>query len=170
MGPFEAASGGTLLLDGVGQLALGSQGHLLRVLEEPLIRRVGETEPRAIDVRLLATTDRDLAAETQAGRFREELLYRIRIARILVPPLTLRRDDIPFLAEMFCRRASVASGKRVDAISRAAIQQLLARSWPDNVTELKRTIEAAVLRCRARIIELEDVRPDPLGERAVRSY
>jgi DNA-binding NtrC family response regulator len=164
LGVFESASGGTLLLDGVGQLPLGSQGHLLRVVEERVVRRVGETDPRPVDVRLLATTDRDLVAETEAGYFREDLLYRIRIARVHVPPLDSRREDIPLLADAFCRRACVIANKRVHAISPRALQHLLTRPWRGHVAELKATIEAAVLRCAASVLELENVVPDPLDE------
>jgi DNA-binding NtrC family response regulator len=159
IGLFEAAHRGTLLLDRIGEMPLDVQGQLLRVVEEGRIRRLGETDARPLDVRLLATTSRDLAADAQAGRFREDLLYRIRIARLHVPRLESRREDIPLLADTFRRLVCLERGRQVETISREAVDHLLARAWPGNIAELKSTIEAAVLRTAGTVLDAKDFVP-----------
>jgi transcriptional regulator with PAS, ATPase and Fis domain len=123
-GLFEAAHMGTLFLDEIGDIPLNVQNQLLRVLQEREIVRLGETRPRKIDVRVLAATHRKLNEEIAAGRFRSDLLYRIRVARIFIPPLRERREDIPLLAAAFLAQSTAASGKTVEQISLAASRLL----------------------------------------------
>jgi DNA-binding NtrC family response regulator len=156
-GLFEAADGGTLLLDRVGDLPPRAQATLLRVVEERIVRRLGDTAPKTVDVRLLATTHRDLAIEVQAGRFREDLFYRLRVLRLLIPPLESRREDIPLLANAFRHQACLAHNRHVDRISDDAMQYLLTRSWPENIAELRITIETAVRRSTGAVLELTDL-------------
>ncbi|MGH9161075.1 MAG: sigma-54 interaction domain-containing protein, partial [Vicinamibacteraceae bacterium] len=160
VGLFEAAQGGTLLLDEIGDMPMSMQTHLLRVLQEREIIRVGESKSRPIDVRLLASTHRSLEAEVAAGRFREDLFYRIRVTRILLPPLRLRMDDVPQLATAFVSQLSEAHGKSVKSIARDAMEKLLGHRWPGNVRELRSTIEWAVIRAGGPVIKLADLPPE----------
>jgi DNA-binding NtrC family response regulator/PAS domain-containing protein len=157
VGLFEAANGGTLLLDEIGDMPMSVQTHLLRVLEERQILRLGEAKPHPIDVRLLAATHRDLDKEVAAARFREDLLYRIRVVRLRLPALRLRTDDIPLLAGAFLRRAREQHGLQVEGISREAMQHLQAQRWPGNVRQLKGTMEGAAIRAAGPVIKLTDV-------------
>jgi PAS domain S-box-containing protein len=153
IGLFEAAQGGTLLLDEIGDISPSVQAALLRVLQEREVTRVGDSLPRKIDVRVLAATHRDLQAEMAAGRFRQDLLYRLRVVRIRMPPLRERRDDIPVLVAWFLAQARTAGQARVYELSRAAMDLLLQHPWPGNVRELKATIEAAAVAAQGPIIE-----------------
>jgi PAS domain S-box-containing protein len=173
-GLFEAAHLGTLFLDEIGELPLDIQAALLRVLQEKEITPVGETKPRQVDIRILAATNRDLVEEAKAGRFRKDLLYRIRVARILVPPLRDRREDIPHLIETFLAGARHSIHRPVSGVSKEVTQRLMDYSWPGNVRELKNCIETAVINCPGSIIrlndlppELRDVRHGPSGEIAL---
>jgi PAS domain S-box-containing protein len=159
-GLFEAANGGTLLLDEIGDIPLVVQNQLLRVLQEREIVRLGETRPRKIDVRLLAATHRSLSDEASKGTFRSDLFYRIRVARISVPPLRERREDIPLLAASFLAQIAAASGKRVGAFSQDALRLLMDYPWPGNVRELRSAIEFAVIGCRTEIIQSDDLPPE----------
>lgn len=160
VGLFEAAQGGTLLLDEIGDMPMSMQTHLLRVLQEREIIRVGESQARPIDVRLLASTHRSLEAEVAAGRFREDLFYRIRVTRILLPPLRLRLDDVPQLATAFVSQLSDAHGRAVKGLARDAMEKLLSHRWPGNVRELRSTIEWAVIRAGGPVIKLADLPPE----------
>ena len=144
-GRFELASGGTLFLDEIGELPLPMQAKLLRVLQEQEVERVGETKARKIDVRVLAATNRDLAAEVEAGRFRQDLFYRLSVFPIENPPLRERREDIPRLAEHFIRVAAKRMNRRPPKFTNAAARQLSARDWPGNVRELQNAVERAVI-------------------------
>jgi transcriptional regulator with GAF, ATPase, and Fis domain len=144
-GRFELASGGTLFLDEIGELPLPMQAKLLRVLQEQEVERVGETKTRKIDVRVLAATNRDLAAEVEAGRFRQDLFYRLSVFPIENPPLRERREDIPRLAEHFIRVAAKRMNRRPPKFTNAAARQLSARDWPGNVRELQNAVERAVI-------------------------
>ena len=144
-GRFELASGGTLFLDEIGELPLPMQAKLLRVLQEQEVERVGEAKPRKIDVRVLAATNRDLAAEVEAGRFRQDLFYRLSVFPIENPPLRERREDIPRLAEHFIRIAAKRMNCRPPKFTNAAARQLSARDWPGNVRELQNAVERAVI-------------------------
>jgi DNA-binding NtrC family response regulator/ligand-binding sensor domain-containing protein len=157
IGLFEAAHGGTLLLDEIGDMPMSVQTHLLRVLEERQILRLGDAKPRPIDVRLLTATHRDLDGEVAAGRFREDLLYRIRVVRLRLPALRMRADDIPLLAAAFLRSAREQHGLQVEGISREAMQHLQAQRWPGNVRQLKTTIEGAAIRAAGPVIKLTDI-------------
>jgi len=159
-GLFEAANGGTLLLDEIGDIPMTVQNQLLRVLQEREIVRLGETRPRKIDVRLLAATHRSLSDEVTRGNFRTDLFYRIRVARIAVPALRERREDIPLLAASFLAQFSAAAAKRVTELSNEAVRLLMDHPWPGNVRELRSAIEFAVIRCGGAVIQPEDLPPE----------
>jgi DNA-binding NtrC family response regulator len=156
-GKFELADGGTLFLDEIGDISPKTQVDLLRVLEEKKIFRVGGNTPIPVDFRLIAATNKDLEAMVADGRFREDLYYRINVFSITIPPLRERREDIPLLAEHFLRKFAQSMNKPVHGISRAAMALLEQYEWPGNVRELQNAIERAVLLCRGREIQPEDL-------------
>ena len=165
-GLFEEASGGTLFLDEIGEMPLGLQVKLLRAIQEEQIRRVGDTRETATDVRLVAATTRDLAAEARAGRFREDLFYRLNVLPIKLPPLRERREDIPMLVEHFVARHAAkhaAAGLVAQGVAPEAMELLLGHDWPGNVRELENTIERAMVLCEGPRIEA-----DALDERILR--
>jgi two-component system response regulator AtoC len=159
-GLFEQANGGTLLLDEVGELPLSLQVKLLRVLQEETIRRLGDSKDLKIDVRILAATHRDLAAETKAGRFREDLYYRINVLPIHVPPLRERREDIPILLDHFLARNNARFNTQIRGIDAEARRLLLEYAWPGNVREMENTIERAMV-----LTERDSLSADDLPER-----
>ena len=159
-GFLEAANRGTLLLDEIGDIPIAVQNQLLRVLQEREIVRIGESRPRKIDVRVLAATHRNLSDEAAKGNFRSDLFYRIRVARITLPPLRERREDIPLLTASFLAQLSAASGKRVTEVSDDALRLLTGYPWPGNVRELRSAIEFAVIRCRGAVIQADDLPPE----------
>jgi PAS domain S-box-containing protein len=159
-GFFEEASGGTLFLDEIGDISPKLQLGLLRVLEAREINRVGESRPRKVDARILVATNKDIQKEVDAGVFRADLLYRIRVARLQLPPLRERREDIPLLAASFLDKSRVATGKEVTGISAMAMNALLDHHWPGNVRELKTAIEFATLHCAGDMIEFDDLPPE----------
>jgi sigma-54 dependent transcriptional regulator, acetoin dehydrogenase operon transcriptional activator AcoR len=161
-GLFEAANGGTLLLDEIGDIPVTVQNQLLRVLQEREITRLGESRPRKIDVRVLAATHRNLSEEAAKGSFRSDLFYRIRVARISLPSLRARREDIPLLAASFLAQFSAASGKRVTELSHDGLRLLADYHWPGNVRELRSAIEFAVIRCGGAVIQPDDLPPEIL--------
>jgi sigma-54 dependent transcriptional regulator, acetoin dehydrogenase operon transcriptional activator AcoR len=161
-GLFEAANGGTLLLDEIGDIPTTVQNQLLRVLQEREIVRLGESRPRKIDARVLAATHRSLSEEVAKGSFRSDLFYRIRVARISLPPLRARREDIPLLAASFLAQFSAASGKTVTELSHDALRLLADYDWPGNVRELGSAIEFGVIRCAGPVIQPEDLPPEIL--------
>ena len=136
------------------------QNQLLRVLQEREIVRLGETRPRKIDVRLLAATHRSLSDEMTKGNFRADLFYRIRVARIAVPALRERREDVPLLAASFLGQFSAAGGKQVTELSHEAVRLLMAHPWPGNVRELRSAIEFAVIHCGDAVIQPDDLPPE----------
>ena len=144
-GAFERAGGGTILLDEIGDMELAMQAKLLRVLQEREIQRVGGTVSIPVDVRVIAATNKDLKAEAEAGRFREDLLYRISVFPIVIPPLRHRREDVPVLAEHFLSKHAERAHKSIHGISTASLRLLLDYDWPGNVRELENAIERAVL-------------------------
>jgi two-component system response regulator HydG len=152
-GRFEAAQGGCIFLDEIGDLPLATQVKLLRVLEEKVIERVGDNRPIRIDVRIITATNRNLKKLVQQGAFREDLFYRINVIPIFVPPLRERVGDIPLLAESFFRRNQLKSQKKIRGISNAAMEQLLAYPWPGNVRELKSAFEYAFVTCQETMIQ-----------------
>lgn len=144
-GRFELAHGGTLLLDEVGEIPLELQSKLLRVLQEGTYERIGEEKTREADVRLIAATNRDLKKEVEAGRFRQDLYYRLNVFPIDVPPLRKRKEDIPILAELFLQQASRRFNRRSKGLSQANLLALQSYDWPGNVRELLNVIERAVI-------------------------
>jgi two-component system, NtrC family, response regulator AtoC len=157
-GLFEQAGKGTLLLDEIGELPLGLQSKLLRVLQEGEIRRVGDQKTRRVDVRILAATAKDLAAETAAGRFREDLFYRLNVVTIHLPTLRERVADIAPLARHFAAQLAGRMGRRV-VLSAEAVAWLERQPWPGNVRQLEHAIERAAVLCDNAILEPEDLTP-----------
>ncbi len=151
-GVFEAADGGTVFLDEIGDIPLTLQTSLLRVLQEREFTRLGDSVPRKVDVRFIAATSRTLSDEVAKGRFREDLLFRIRVARILLPPLRARREDIPLLVAFFLERARATTGRPVFEVSAATMSILMDYHWPGNVRELESAVEAGVIRCRGAVL------------------
>jgi DNA-binding NtrC family response regulator len=156
-GLFEAAHGGTLLLDEIGEVPPAMQVKLLRVLQDREVRRVGENRSRPVNVRILAATNRDLAAEINAARFRQDLYYRLRVVEIRVPPLRERRDDVLPLARLFLQAAAERTGRRPSGFTPDAAQQLLRYAWPGNVRELENAIERATVLATTARIGVEDL-------------
>jgi two-component system, NtrC family, response regulator AtoC len=144
-GLFEEASGGTLFLDEIGEMPLSLQVKLLRVLEDERIRRVGESKDMAVDVRIVTATHRDLSAETKAGRFREDLFYRLNVLHIFVPPLRERKEDISLLIEYFIEKNNKRLGTAIGGVDSEARRLLYEYAWPGNVRELENTMERAMV-------------------------
>lgn len=144
-GAFERAHRGTLLLDEISEMRLDLQAKLLRVLQEQEFERVGGTSPIKVDVRIIATTNRDLAAEVEAGTFRQDLYYRLSTIPIQIPPLRDRADDVPVLALRFAMKVAHELGKKIEGLSPDALEALQQYSWPGNVRELQHVIERAVI-------------------------
>ena len=164
-GLFEAADQGTIFLDEVGELPLSVQVKLLRVLEDGSVRRVGSLAPRVVDIRVVAATNRDLAVEVKAGRFRQDLYFRLNGMTLTLPPLRARTEELFDLAQLFADRTARVMGKKPPALSRQAIEALEAHAWPGNVRELRNVIERAVVLCPG-----EEIGPEHLMmESAARS-
>ncbi len=144
-GKFEAAAGGSLFLDEVGELPVAIQPKLLRALQEGTFTRVGATRERSSDARILAATNRNLAAEVEGGRFREDLYYRLNVVPLSMPPLRERREDVPTLVEHFTARAARRHGVRVEPFGGRVMKRLLDHPWPGNVRELGNVVERLVL-------------------------
>lgn len=165
-GLFEAAEGGTILLDELGELPLDAQAKLLRALEEKRIRRVGSVREIEVDVRVLAATNRDLEAMVAAGKFREDLFYRLNAMEMTLPPLRERRQDIAPLAARFALAAAKTNGRAVKSISPEAIGLLERHSWPGNVRELRNAIDRAVVMAQGETITPFDLPPRVRGSGA----
>jgi Nif-specific regulatory protein len=159
LGRFELAQGGTLFLDEVGELPLTVQVKLLRVLQERELERVGGSKVIKVDARLIAATNRDLQAEVKAGRFREDLFYRLNVFPMRVPPLRERRTDIPLLIDHFIHHFSKEHQHKAIRVSSPAIDMLVSYSWPGNVRELANTIERAVLLCDEGVLRSHHLPP-----------
>lgn len=157
LGVFEAAEGGTIFLDEIGDVPMPVQTSLLRVLQEREITRLGEAKPRRVNVRVLAATHHDLASDIAKGTFRQDLLYRLRVARIHLPALRERRNDIPLLVTAFLGQFRSVMEKPVHHATAQAMGAMLDYVWPGNVRELKSAIEAAVIHCRGAAIEVADL-------------
>lgn len=162
-GKMEVADGGTLFLDEVGELPLAIQPKLLRALQEGTFTRVGGSREQSADVRLVAATNRDLAAEVEAGNFRQDLYYRLNVVPLRMPPLRERREDIPRLVEHFVQRAARRHGVRVGAIPATVLRKLLDYGWPGNVRELGNVVERLVLLAEDGRVSAEDL-PDEMLE------
>jgi formate hydrogenlyase transcriptional activator len=156
IGRFEAADGGTLFLDEVGDLPAETQITLLRVLQEREFERIGSTRPVQVDVRVLAATNRDLAADVDEGDFRRDLYYRLNVFPVNVPPLRERIDDIPLLAEYLVQRYAKKAGKTITAIDRLTLELLQNYDWPGNVRELQNVIERAVILCETPALYVDE--------------
>jgi DNA-binding NtrC family response regulator len=162
-GMFEVADGGTLFLDEVANISLETQGKLLRVLESRQLRRVGDTALREVDIRLIAATNRDLAAQTRGGELRQDLYYRLNVFPIAVPALRERAGDVPFLAMTFLERFRSSNPVRPRAFSPEAMRLLESYSWPGNVRELKNIVERIAIMCDADRIQPEHLPPEVRG-------
>jgi transcriptional regulator with GAF, ATPase, and Fis domain len=156
-GKFEAADGGTIFLDEIGELAPAVQAKLLRALQDRSIDRVGSTRAVPVDVRVVAATNRDLEREVEAGRFRADLYYRIHVVPIALPPLRERREDVRLLAESFLARARAEAGRGPSRLAPAAVAVLERYAWPGNVRELENAIERAVALADGPTIEISDL-------------
>jgi transcriptional regulator with PAS, ATPase and Fis domain len=169
VGIFEAAEGGTVFLDEVGELPVELQPKLLRVLERREVVRVGSTTPRPVQVRVLSATWRDLRQMINQGRFREDLYYRLAQARVTIPPLKERADDIPLLVYHFLQRLP-ASTQGARAISQEALAELVRREYAGNVRELKSTVERAAMMAEGAVITSADLAFERMlsGERTPR--
>ena len=173
-GRFETAEGGTIFLDEVGEIPLDIQNKLLRVLQEKRYERVGDDRTRRADVRIVAATNRDLKKAVAAGRFREDLYYRLNVFPIQVPPLRERMDDIPLLAKHFVELSAKELKCAKPRLTRAAVTQLQSYDWPGNVRELRNVIERAVILARGGALEFDlpisgqaapPARPSPRADR-----
>ena len=161
-GKMELADGGTVFLDEVGDITPELQTKLLRFLQEREFDRLGGSRPIAVDVRIIAATNRDLESDVKTGRFREDLYYRLNVVPLVLPPLHDRREDLPELANYFLQRFAAETKKQFDGITDAAIGRLLDYSWPGNVRELANVIERAVVLGRGPRIDVADL-PAPLA-------
>ncbi len=168
-GLFEAANGGTLFLDEIGDIPLNMQTALLRVLQEGEIVRLGESRPRKIDVRVLTATHHNLSDDAAKGTFRADLLYRIRVARIQLPPLRERREDIPLLARLFLAQVRTTNRQTVPEVGVDAMRLLLTYPWPGNVRELKSAMTFATIRCTGPVIEPSHLPEEIRGSAALRA-
>jgi DNA-binding NtrC family response regulator len=156
-GLFEYANGGTVFLDEVGETSLPMQAKLLRVIQNREIQRVGSPEVRRVEVRLIAATNRDLRAEVLAGRFREDLFYRLSTIQIRVPSLSERTDDVPLLIQYFLKKYNEAYSKQIQGLTRRAQAVLLQHAWPGNVRELENVISCACLTSVNEFIDVDDL-------------
>jgi DNA-binding NtrC family response regulator len=158
-GKFELADGGTMLLDEIGEIGINMQAKVLRVLQEKEFERIGAHETRTVDVRIVATTNKDLKAETGAGRFREDLYYRLNVFPINLPPLRERKEDIPVLTGHFIHAYRGLCNSRIRGIADDAMAVLMAHDWPGNVRELENCIERALIVGQGDLITREDIVP-----------
>jgi DNA-binding NtrC family response regulator len=156
-GKFELAHGGTLFLDEVGDMSLATQAKLLRVLETRQVQRLGGTADLEVDVRIVSATNKDLGAEIAKQTFREDLYYRLRVVLLKLPPLREHSEDIPLLAEQFCRLLAEKHGRRPVTISREAMERLRGAEWRGNVRELKNVLESAIVMSRGEALQPDDL-------------
>jgi DNA-binding NtrC family response regulator len=156
-GKFELAHHGTLLLDEIGEMAPILQAKLLRVLQEREVDRIGGKAPVEIDVRVIATTNRDLYSLVQDGDFREDLYYRLHVVRLTIPPLRERTEDIPLLVDFFCKKYGEKFGRHGISVSTEALDRMIRHRWPGNVRELENTIQRALTLCAGSVIKPQDL-------------
>jgi len=159
LGKFDRADGGSLFLDEIGDMSLKTQAKVLRVLEEQRFEPVGSNDTREVDVRVIAATNKDLFAEIEAGRFRQDLYYRLNVIPFWVPPLRARREDIPLLADKFLREFATEYGQTTKRLGPEAVALLMAHSWPGNVRELRNVCERLVIMAADPVIAAQDVEP-----------
>ena len=164
-GKFEQADGGTLFLDEIGDMSLSAQAKLLRVLQEGVVTRIGGSKAIQVDVRVLAATNKDIESEIVEGRFREDLLYRLNVVPIEVPPLRERLEDVPALVEHFAEQLAASAGVPGKKFAADAVGRFQARSWPGNIRELRNAVERALILAPGRTVTAVDVdRLLPAGE------
>lgn len=163
LGLFEEASNGTLFLDEIGDLSLPLQAKILRVLQEKKIKRVGENKPRDVNARVISATHKNLAEEINAGRFREDLFFRLNVIPVQLPPLRDRKEDILPLAEHFIKKFASLNESPARKFSKDAIQYLLNKTWRGNVRELENAIERAVVLCSSDVITVEELNSTPVA-------
>ncbi|MFN7131696.1 MAG: sigma-54-dependent transcriptional regulator [Myxococcales bacterium] len=163
LGCFELADKGTLFLDEIGELPFELQAKFLRVLEEERLRRLGGKSEVDVDVRVLCATNRDLKEEVKAGRFREDLYFRLNVFHIQLPPLKDRTEDIPLLISYFVERFNQESGRKIRGVSPEAQQIMTRYAWPGNIRELRNAVERAVILCDGEYINREHLPPDMAG-------
>jgi len=164
-GYFEMANGGTIFLDEIGEAPSDLQVKLLRVIQENEIMPVGYNQPKKVDVRIIASTNRDLKAEVAANRFRQDLFFRINVFSITIPPLRERKKDIIPLAEFFLKQLSIKVNRRVGQFDEETRKLLLGHSWPGNVRELQNEIERMVLICEPDKPISPELLSDHIGQR-----
>jgi DNA-binding NtrC family response regulator len=165
-GRFSQADGGTLFLDEIGEISASTQVKLLRFLQEHTFERVGGNQTLKVDVRVVAATNRDLAARVREGKFREDLFYRLNVITVDMPALRARSGDIPLLAAYFLQRYARENGKEINGFDDAALARMNAYAWPGNVRELENAIERAVVMCRGTAIRTGDLSPGIRGAEA----
>ena len=163
-GRFELAHLGTILLDEIGEINPNVQVKILRVLQEKRFERVGGEETLQVDTRIISATNADLRKEIEAGRFREDLFYRLNVVNIEVPPLRERKEDIPLLVSAFIKEFARENNKNVEGIDPKARSVLYNYSWPGNIRELKNCIESATVMCKGNIIHVDDLPPSVVGD------
>ena len=160
-GLFESADKGTFFLDEVGELSLAAQAKLLRVLQDHCVRRVGATFSKAIDVRVIAATNRDLRVMIRDGQFREDLYYRLAVVELNLPPLASRREDLPLLQRLFVQKYATEYGKPISGLTRRAQSRMAMYPWPGNVRELENVIGNACMMAQGKFLDIDDL-PDRL--------
>jgi len=167
-GKFELANHGTMLLDEISEMDIQLQSKLLRVLQEREIDRIGGMEPIPVDVRIIATTNRDIEKQIRDGRFREDLFYRLNVVPFCLPPLRDRKDDIPLLAQHFIEKYNRLDGRNVKGLTEEMLELLTQKPWKGNVRELENVIERALLMCKGDLIQKDDLlihdKPDAAEE------
>jgi transcriptional regulator with GAF, ATPase, and Fis domain len=156
VGRFEIANGSTLCLDEIGEMPLEVQAKLLRVIQHNEFERLGSSQTIKVDVRIVATTNRDLEEEVRKGRFRQDLYYRLNVFPITVPPLRQRKEDIPLMVQAFIERYSRKLGKQITSIQKETLKALQDYPWPGNVRELESIIERAMILCPGPVFRLVD--------------
>ena len=156
-GIFEQAEGGTLFLDEIGELPMDAQVKLLRVLEERKVTRIGGTRLIPVNVRIVAATNRDLESEVKTGNFRLDLLYRLNVFTLELPPLRERKEDIPLLADFFIRKHNEVLNLSVKSITPAAMDRLCAYDWPGNIRDLENAIQSAMILCLDGMIDVQQL-------------
>jgi len=159
IGRFELADGGTIFLDEIGEMPLELQPKLLRVIQEGEFERLGDTETKKVDVRIIAATNRNLEEEIEKGNFREDLYYRLNVFPLVIPPLRERIEDVPLLAGHFLRKCNTAFGKSIDSITKQSLDALSTYSWPGNVRELENVIERAVITSTGKKLDVRNSIP-----------
>jgi len=169
-GLFSRADGGTLFIDEIGDMSPAMQAKLLRVLQEGEVRRVGGDHPRRIDVRVIAATHKDLERLVREGRFRQDLLFRLAVLEVRVPPLRERLTDVPRLAELTLARIGQESGRRPLALTEEALDRLLTHDWPGNVRELENAVRVAALFSNGDVLDADALPLRQTGERSRRTH